>query len=58
VGVAERAIDAFNQHNLHAYDDVFTQDLEWLPAFPGTVEGDGCLCREGIEKYVGEINDT
>jgi ketosteroid isomerase-like protein len=58
VEIAERAMDAFNRRDLNAYNDLFTQDFEWFPALPSTVEGDGYLGSEGIEKYFGEINDT
>src|SRR5271165_2921451 len=58
VEIAERAMDAFNRRDLDAYDDLFTQDFEWFPALPSTVEGDGYLGREGIAKYFGEISDT
>jgi ketosteroid isomerase-like protein len=58
VETVERAMDGFNRRDLDAYDDLFTQDFEWLPALPSTVEGDGYVGREGVEKYFGEINDT
>jgi ketosteroid isomerase-like protein len=58
VEIAKRAIDAFNRRDLDAYDDLFTRDFEWFPAFPRTVEGDGYLGREGIERYLAEITDT
>jgi ketosteroid isomerase-like protein len=58
VEIAKRVIDAFNRRNLDAYDDLFTPDFEWFPAFPGTVEGDGYLGREGTERYLEEISDT
>src|ERR1700686_2677674 len=58
VEIAKRAIDAFNGRDLDAYDDLFTRDFAWFPAFPRTVEGDGYLGREGIERYLAEISDT
>lgn len=58
VEIAKRSIDAFNRRDIDAYDDLYTPDFEWLPAFPGTVEGDGYVGREGIERYFGEITDT
>jgi ketosteroid isomerase-like protein len=58
VEIVKRWIDAFNRRNLDDYHDLFTPDLEWFPAFPGTVEGEGHLGREGIERYFGEISDT
>jgi ketosteroid isomerase-like protein len=58
VEIAKRSINALNRRNLDAYDDLFTQDFEWFPALPSTVEGGGYLGRDGIEKYLGEINDT
>jgi ketosteroid isomerase-like protein len=58
VEIVKRGIDAFNRRDLNAYDDLFTPDFEWLPAFPGTVEGDGYMGRAGIESYFGEISDT
>jgi ketosteroid isomerase-like protein len=58
VELAERSMDGFNRRDLDAYDEVFTKDFEWFPAFPGTVEGGTYIGREGIEKYFGEIDDT
>jgi ketosteroid isomerase-like protein len=58
VEIAKRSIDGFNRRNLDAYDDLFTPDFEWFPAFPGTVEGEGYLGREGTERYFREISDT
>ena len=58
VEIAKQAMDAFMRRDLDAYDDLFTQDFEWFPALPSTVEGGGYLGRGGIDKYFGEINDT
>jgi ketosteroid isomerase-like protein len=58
VEMAKRSMDALNGRTVDAYDDLFTQDFEWFPALPSTVEGEGYLGREGIETYLGEINDT
>jgi ketosteroid isomerase-like protein len=58
VEMAKRSMDALNRRTLDAYDDVFTQDFEWFPALPSTVEGGGYLGRGGVETYLGEINDT
>ena len=58
VEMAKRSMDALNGRTLDAYDDLFTQDFEWFPALPSTVEGDGYRGLEGIEKYLGEMNDT
>jgi ketosteroid isomerase-like protein len=58
VEIAKRSIDALNRRDLDAYDDLFTQDFEWFPALPSTVEGGGYLGRKGIEKYLGEISET
>src|SRR2546423_14778255 len=58
VEVLKRWVDSFNRRNLDDYDDLFTADFEWFPAFPGTVEREGHLGREGIESYFGEISDT
>jgi hypothetical protein len=57
VEIAKRAIDAFNGRDLDAYDDLFTRDFEWSPALRRTIEGDGYLGREGIERYLAEISD-
>jgi ketosteroid isomerase-like protein len=41
VELAERAMAAFNRRDLDIYDDLFTQDFEWLPALPHTGGGAG-----------------
>jgi hypothetical protein len=50
VDIAKRSIDALNRRNLDVYDDLVTREFEWFPALPSTVEGDGYLGREGIER--------
>lgn len=58
VETAKRAIDAFNRRELDVYDELYTPDLEWLPAMPGIVEGGGFRGREGLDTYLGEVRNT
>jgi ketosteroid isomerase-like protein len=58
VEIAERGMDAFNRRDVDVLADLTTQDFEWFPALPGTVEGGGYLGREGIETYFDEIRST
>ena len=56
VEIAKRGLDAFNRRDLDAYDDLITLDFEWFPPFPGTLEGESYRGREGVERYLEEIN--
>jgi len=58
VEVAKRATLAFNRRDDDSYDEIFTQDFEWFPAFPTTLESEGYRGREGVERYFEEISDT
>jgi len=68
VEAAKRAIDAFNRRDvddfarlttsgrdLDAYDDLYDPDLEWFPAGPLALQGEGYAGyrgREGLETYL------
>ena len=62
VEIAKRVIDGFNPRDvqgffadLKSYDDLFTADLEWLPAGPLALQGKGYTGyrgREGLETYL------
>jgi ketosteroid isomerase-like protein len=58
VEIVKRALDAYNRRDVDLIAAYVTADFEWLPALPGTVEGDGYRGREGIEMYLGEIGET
>jgi len=58
VEIVKRTIDAFNRHDVEAYDDLVTSDFEVFPAMIGVVEGGSYRGREGVETYFGEVRDT
>jgi len=58
VELVKRTIDAFNRHDVEAYDDLVTSDFEVFPAMIGVVEGGSYRGREGVETYFGEVRDT
>lgn len=61
VEVVKRGIDAFNRRDVDALDDLTTPNVEWLPALPSTVEGEGhrgYRGREGIEACFDDIRST
>ncbi len=58
VEIAKRVIDAFNGRDVDSIFKCVNSDIEWFPALPGVVEGDGYRGREGIEMYFEEISNT
>jgi ketosteroid isomerase-like protein len=57
VEIAKRAVAAFNQHDLDAFMEMATPDIELSPAMAGAVDGSSVRGREGIEMLFGEILD-
>jgi ketosteroid isomerase-like protein len=54
VALAKRAIEAFARRDLDAYDDLYAPDLEWFPAGPLALQGEGYAGyrgREGLDTY-------
>jgi len=50
----KRAIETFTRRDLDAYDDLYAPDLEWFPAGPLALQGEGYAGyrgREGLETY-------
>src|SRR5271157_2824258 len=58
VEIVKRAMDAFNRRDLRDFDELFTPDFELASAAVGAVGGGSFRGREGVEKYLGEIDDT
>jgi ketosteroid isomerase-like protein len=55
VDVSKRALEAFARPDLDAYDDLYAPDLEWFPAGPLALQGEGYAGyrgREGLETYL------
>jgi ketosteroid isomerase-like protein len=55
VKVLMRAVD---RRDIDAFAAVTTSDFEWFPVFAARVEGDVYVGREGIETFLGEIDET
>jgi ketosteroid isomerase-like protein len=58
IEAAKRAIDAFNRRDVEGFFALATADFEWFPAMAGTVESSGYRGRDGIDKYLADIDDT
>jgi ketosteroid isomerase-like protein len=55
VEIVNRAIDAFNERDVGAFEDLVTPDLAWLPVTP---EGDLYRGRDAIERYFAGAGDA
>jgi ketosteroid isomerase-like protein len=51
-------MDAVNRRDIDAYAAVTTSDFEWFPVFAARVEQDVYRGREGIEKFLAEVDET
>ena len=58
VEVVKVLMDAVNRRDIDAYAGVTTTDFEWFPVFAARVEQDVYRGREGIEKFLGEVDET
>lgn len=51
-------MDAVNRRDIDALAGVTTSDFEWFPVFAARVEGDAYRGRQGIEAFLGEVDET
>jgi ketosteroid isomerase-like protein len=55
VEMGKRAIETLARRDLDAYDDLYAPDLEWFPAGPLALQGEGYAGyrgREGLETFL------
>ena len=57
VEIAKRLMNAVNRRDVDALAEITTPDLEWFPVFAARVEGDVYRGREGIETFLGEVDE-
>jgi ketosteroid isomerase-like protein len=57
VEIVMRLMDAVNRRDVDTFAEVTTSDFEWFPVFAARVEGDVYRGREGIEAFLGEIDE-
>jgi ketosteroid isomerase-like protein len=58
IELVQRLMDAVNRRDIDALAHVTTADFEWFPVFAARVEGDTYRGREGIEAFLGEVDET
>ena len=58
VEVAERAMDAFNRRDLHAFTQSMTLDIEWFPALERGLDGGGYRGHDGVAAYFANLEVT
>ncbi len=58
IEIVKVLMDAVDRRDIDAYAGVTTPDFEWLPVFAARVERDVYRGREGIEKFLGEVDET
>jgi ketosteroid isomerase-like protein len=51
-------MDAVNRRDIDTYAGLTTSDFEWFPVFAARVEQDVYRGRAGIEKFLGEVDET
>jgi ketosteroid isomerase-like protein len=51
-------MSAVDRRDIDAFAAVTTPDLEWFPVFAARVGGDVYRGREGIEAFLGEVDET
>lgn len=51
-------MDAVDRRDIDAFAGVTTPDLEWFPVFAARVGGDVYCGRDGIEAFLGEVDET
>jgi len=56
VELVKRLMDAVNRRDIDVYAGLTTSDFEWFPVFAARVEGDVYRGREGIEAFLGEVD--
>jgi len=57
VGVANRAIEAFNERDIDAFAALTTADFEWSPSMVA-IEGEIFRGREGIQRYFRSLEGS
>jgi ketosteroid isomerase-like protein len=57
VEIVKRLMEAVDRRDIDAFAEVTTPDFEWLPVFAARVGGDVYRGREGIETFLGEIDE-
>jgi len=58
VEIVKVLMEAVNRRDIDAYAEVTTSDFEWFPVFAARVERDVYRGREGIEKFLFEVDET
>jgi ketosteroid isomerase-like protein len=58
VEIVEILMAAVNRRDIDTFAGVTTSDFEWFPVFAARVEGDVYRGREGIEMFLGEVDET
>jgi ketosteroid isomerase-like protein len=58
VEIVKVLMDAVNRRDIDAVAGVTTPNFEWFPVFAARVEGDVYRGREGIETFLGEVDET
>ena len=51
-------MEAVDRRDIDTFAGVTTSDFEWFPVFAARVEGDVYRGREGIETFLGEVDET
>lgn len=58
MAIVERLMHAVDRRDIDAFAQVTTPDFEWFPVFAARVEGDVYRGRDGIESFLGEVDET
>jgi ketosteroid isomerase-like protein len=58
VEIVKQLMAAVDRRDVDAYAEVPTADFEWFPVFAARFEGDVYRGREGIEAFLGEVDET
>jgi ketosteroid isomerase-like protein len=58
VEIVEIFMAVVNRRDIDTFAGVTTSDFEWFPVFAARVEGDVYRGREGIETFLGEVDET
>lgn len=58
VETVKRLMAAVNRRDIDTLAELTSADLQWFPVFAARVEGDVYRGREGIETFLGEVDET
>jgi ketosteroid isomerase-like protein len=58
VEIVKVLMGAVDRRDVDTFAGVTTSDFEWFPVFAARVEGDVYRGREGIETFLGEVDET